>query len=101
MVRFVGKYRNRLDKPQKTVYNMYRGPLNIRRAESDEKIFRQSKQNSARVVDPTRRDFVTISETSSGGKDSDDSLCVEFLEVPYILLCFIRDRLRADSFSAE
>ena len=77
MVRFVGKYRNRLDKPQKTVYNMYRGPLNIRRAESDEKIFRQSKQNSARVVDPTRRDFVT-----NDGKDSDNSLCVEFLEVP-------------------
>ena len=70
---------------QRSGTNQIWGPLNIRRAESDEKIFRQSKQNSARVVDPTRRDFVTISETSSGGKNSDDSLCVEFLEVPIIL----------------
>ena len=53
------------------------GPLNIRRAESGEKIFRQSKQNSARVVPPTRRNFVT-----NDGKDSADSQCDEFLEVP-------------------
>ena len=66
-----------LDFSQRIWYNDSRGPLNIRRAESDEKIFRQSKQNSARVVDPTRRDFVT-----NDGKNSDDSLCVEFLEVP-------------------
>ena len=57
--------------------------LNIRRAEACEKIFRQSKQKSARIVDPIRRIFVTISERSSGGKDSVKISCDEFLEVPF------------------
>ena len=56
----------------------YRAPLNILRTESGEKIFRQMKQNSARVVYPTRRDFVKYH-----GKDSADSRREEFLEVPY------------------
>jgi hypothetical protein len=34
------------------------GPLNIQCAEGGEKIFRQTQQKSARVVDPTRRFFV-------------------------------------------
>ena len=59
-----------------------RAPLKTHRAASGEKIFRQSKQKSARIVDPMRRIFVTISERSSGGKDSADSLCEGFLEVP-------------------
>ena len=59
-----------------------RASLNIRRAEACEKIFRQSKQKSARIVDPIRRIFVTISERSSGGKDSVKISCDEFLEVP-------------------
>ena len=42
-----------------------------------EKIFRQMKQNSARVVYPTRRNFVKYH-----GKDSVDSRHEEFLEVP-------------------
>ena len=57
--------------------------LHIRRAEACEKIFRQSKQKSARIVDPIRRIFVTISERSSGGKDSVKISCDEFLEVPF------------------
>ena len=61
---------------------VYRVSLNIRRAEACEKIFRQSKQKSARIVDPIRRIFVTISERSSGGKDSVKISCDEFLEVP-------------------
>jgi hypothetical protein len=43
-----------------------------------EKIFRQIKQNSARVVNPTRRDFVKYD-----GKDSAEISCDEFLEVPF------------------
>ena len=43
-----------------------------------------ANQKTARIVDPMRRFFVTISEQSSGGKDSVDSLCGEFLEMPYI-----------------
>ena len=62
---------------------VYRAPLKTHRAASGEKIFRQSKQKSARIVDPMRRIFVTISERSSGGKDSADSLCEGFLEVAY------------------
>ena len=58
---------------------VYRVPLNILRVRSDEKIFRQMQQNSARIVYPTRRDFVKYH-----GKDSVDSLREEFLEVPYI-----------------
>ena len=56
----------------------YRAPLNILRTESGEKIFRQMQQNSARVVYPTRRDFVKYH-----GKDSADSRREEFLEVPF------------------
>ena len=56
----------------------FRGSLNIQRMKSGEKIFRQMKQNSARVVHPTRRDFVKYH-----GKDSADSRREEFLEVPY------------------
>ena len=41
-----------------------------------------ANQKTARIVDPMRRFFVTISEQSSGGKDSVDSLCGEFLEMP-------------------
>ena len=37
-----------------------------------------AKQNSARVVSPTRKNFVT-----NDGKNSVDSSCDEFLEVPY------------------
>ena len=59
----------------------YWGSLNIQRAKSGEKIFRQTKQISARVVDPTRRIFVKYD-----GKDSVDSLCDEFLEIPYYTL---------------
>ena len=55
-------------------------PLNIRRAEDREKIFRQIKQNSARVVVPTRRDFVKYD-----GKDSVEISYNEFLEVPFCL----------------
>ena len=56
-------------------------PLNIRRAEDREKIFRQIKQNSARVVNPTRRDFVKYD-----GKDSAEISCDEFLEVPFCVI---------------
>ena len=56
----------------------FRGPLNILRAWIGEKIFRQCKQNFARIVNPLRRNFVT-----NDGKDSVDSMCVEFLEVPF------------------
>ena len=61
-----------------------RASLITQRAASGENIFRQSKQKTARIVDPMRRFFVTISERSSGGKDSVDSLCGEFLEMPCI-----------------
>jgi len=71
----------------------FRGPQNIRRAESGEKIFRQSKQNSARVVPPTRRNFVT-----NDGKDSADSQCDEFLEVPFNYILFFQ---RPIDFSVE
>ena len=47
-----------------------------------EKIFCQSKQNFARIVDPLRRNFVTNDE-----KDSVNSMCAEFLEVPFIFTC--------------
>jgi hypothetical protein len=60
-----------------------RGPLNIQRTEGGEKIFRQTQQKSARVVDPTRRFFVKYD-----GKDSVDTLYDEFLEIP-IILCAI------------
>ena len=65
----------------KLVANRFREPLNILRAWIGEKIFRQSKQNFARIVDPLRRNFVTNDE-----KDSVDSMCVEFLEVPFTSL---------------
>jgi hypothetical protein len=58
-----------------------RGPLNIQRTEGGEKIFRQTQQKSARVVNPTRRFFVKYD-----GKDSVDTLYDEFLEVPNVLL---------------
>ena len=54
-----------------------RASLITQRAASGEKIFRQSKQKTARIVDPMRRFFVT-----NDGKDSVDSLCGEFLEMP-------------------
>ena len=54
-----------------------RASLKTQRAASGEKIFRQSKQKTARIVDPMRRFFVT-----NDGKDSVDSLCGEFLEMP-------------------
>ena len=57
---------------------MYRAPLKTHRAASGEKIFRQSKQKSARIVDPMRRIFVT-----NDGKDPVDSLCEGFLEMPF------------------
>ena len=56
---------------------VYRASLITQRAASGEKIFRQSKQKSAHIVDPIRRIFVT-----NDGKDSVDSLCEGFLEVP-------------------
>ena len=61
--------------------SLYRGSLNIQRAESGEKIFRQTQQKSARVVDPTRRNFVKYHE-----KDSANSLCDEFLEIPFSII---------------
>ena len=57
----------------------FRGSLNIQCIKSGEKIFRQMKQNSARVVHPTRRDFVKYH-----GKDSANFSCDEFLEIPFI-----------------
>ena len=69
---------NRREQPVTTTPGgIFREPLNIQRAEDGEKIFRQTQQNSARVVDPTRRDFVKYD-----GKDSADTSCDEFLEVP-------------------
>ena len=59
---------------------VFRASLNIRRAEAREKIFRQMKQDSARVVDPTRRNFVKYD-----GKDSVEISCDEFLEMPWSL----------------
>ena len=56
---------------------VFRASLITQRAASGEKIFRQSKQKTARIVDPMRRFFVT-----NDGKDSVDSLCGEFLEMP-------------------
>ena len=56
----------------------YRVSLNVRRAEAGEKIFCQTKQNFARVVYPTRRNFVTYD-----GKGFVMISCDEFLEVPY------------------
>ena len=55
----------------------FRASLITQRAASGEKIFRQSKQKTARIVDPMRRFFVT-----NDGKDSVDSLCGDFLEMP-------------------
>jgi hypothetical protein len=51
--------------------------LQIQRAEDREKNIRQMKQNSARAVNPTRRDFV-----KHGGKASAVISSDEFLEVP-------------------
>ena len=53
-----------------------RASLKTHRTESGEKVFRQSKQRSARIADPMRRIFVT-----NDGKDSADSPCEGFLEV--------------------
>lgn len=50
-----------------------RASLNIQRAASGEKIYRQSKQKFARIVAPLRRVFVT-----NDGKDAADSQCDEF-----------------------
>ena len=61
-----------------------RGSLNIQRMKSGEKIFRQMKQNSARVVHPTRRDFREAPTPWANGKDSVDFPCDEFLEIPLI-----------------
>ena len=49
------------------------GTSKTHRAGSGEKIFRQSKQKTARIVDPMRRFFVT-----NDGKDSADSPCEGF-----------------------
>ena len=56
----------------------YREPLKILRASDSEKLFRQSKQNFARIVNPLRRNFVT-----NDGKDAVAPMCVELLEVSY------------------
>ena len=64
------------------IRNKYRASLNIRRAKDREKIFRQMKQNSACVVHPTRRVFVKRPQGRDDGKDSADSPCDKFLEVP-------------------
>ena len=68
---------NKGNEPSASMADHIRGSLNIQRAKSGEKIFRQTKQISARVVDPTRRIFVKYD-----GKDSVDSLYDEFLEIP-------------------
>ncbi len=57
--------------------NVMWGPLIIPRAAGDEKIFRQSKQKFARIVDPLRRIFVT-----NDGIASAVTLCAELSEVP-------------------
>ena len=54
------------------------GTSKYSRAEAGEKIFRQTKQKSARVVAPTRRNFVTYD-----GKGSAMISCDEFLEMPF------------------
>ena len=64
---------------------LFRASLNILRAASDEKIFRQAKQKSARRVHPLRRVFVKRPQGRDDGKDSVDSPCDEFLEVPLII----------------
>ena len=69
--------------------SFFREPLNIQRAESDEKIFRQTKQKSARRVYPLRRVFGEAPTPWASGKDSADSLRDEFLEVPFILIVMI------------
>jgi hypothetical protein len=58
--------------------NGFRASLHIQHAEDREKIFRQMKQNSARVVNPTRREFVKY-----GGKASAEISCGEFFELPF------------------
>ena len=75
-----------------------REPLNILRAvRAEQARWREdfssarpagAKQKIARRVYPLRRIFVTISEQSSGGKDSVDSPCGEFLEAPLSSLAF-------------
>ena len=55
------------------IFLRFRAPLKTHRAGSGENIFRQSKQKSARIVDPMRRIFVT-----NDGKDSADSPCEGF-----------------------
>ena len=58
-----------------------RASLNIRRAEAREKIFRQMKQDSARVAEPTRRNFVKYDE-----KESVEISCDDFIEMPLKVL---------------
>ena len=61
------------------IFNL-REPLIILCWASRVKIFRQMRQNFARVVGATRRNFVKYDE-----KDSADSSASEFLEVPLII----------------
>ncbi len=51
--------------------------MGIQRAANGEGFFRQTKQKSARIVVPMRRNFVT-----HDGKSTVVSLCDEFLEMP-------------------
>ena len=74
------------ERPHRYGLSYFGVPLNIQRAVSGEQIFRQSKQKSARIVDPIRRIFVT-----NDGKDAADSPCDEFLEVPISKNIFRKD----------
>jgi len=55
-----------------------RASLNTQRAARCEGFFRQTKQKSARIVDPMRKNFVTYD-----GKSTVISACDEFLEMPH------------------
>ena len=58
--------------------SIFRGSLIILCRASCRRIFRQTKQNFACVVYPTRRNFVTYD-----GKGFADSSATEYLEIPY------------------
>jgi len=67
---------------------IFRASLNTQRAERCEGFFRQTKQKSARIVDPMRKNFVTYD-----GKSTVISACDEFLEMPFnhIPICSTRE----------
>ena len=74
---YINNIENGVNYPAMQSFFYIWGSLNIQRAESGEKVFRQTQQKFARVVASTRRIFVKYHE-----KDSVNCLCDEFLEVP-------------------